>query len=478
MIPFNKTKIIATLGPATDNPEILKAMILAGMDIARINFSHGDHQKIKEYIQTIRNINHELQTHVGFLADLQGPKLRIGTIKNNGVLLKEGTIFEFTTHEKEGDENGAYINYTSFPSDVKPGEKVLLDDGKLVLEVLETNKKDKVTCKVIAGGMLSSRKGVNLPNTRISLPSLTEKDKKDLEFALEMDLEWIGLSFVRKAEDIEALKDIIHKHGKKSKVIAKIEKPEAIENLDKIIEVADGLMVARGDLGVEIEMEKVPILQKEIVRKCIQHSKTVIIATQMMESMIQNYSPTRAEVNDVANAVIDGADAVMLSAETSVGKYPVKVIENMVKIISFAEKQDNIYYREHAPTPGTITYITDSICNNACLLARQAGVTAIISMTNSGYSAFKLSSYRPKSHIFIFTDNRTLLSTLSMVWGVRGFYYNKYESTDNTIQDLKKFLLEKGLIKPNDLVINIASMPMKNRGRTNMMKLSYAGLES
>jgi pyruvate kinase len=478
MIPFHRTKIVATLGPATESREILRQMILAGLDIARINFSHGDYEKIKQYIQDIRSINEELGCHVGFLADLPGPKLRIGTMKNNGVMLKEGEMFEFSTVEKEGDEKGAYITYKAFPLDVNKGEIVLLDDGKLVMEVVETNRKDKVVCKVVVGGILSSKKGVNLPNTKISLPCLTEKDIKDLEFALSMDLEWIALSFVRKPEDILDLKEIIKSSGKKSKVIAKIEKPEAIENIDAIIDLTDGVMVARGDLGVELEMEKVPVIQKQIVTKCIKASKPVIIATQMMESMIQNHAPTRAEVNDVANAVMDGADAVMLSAETSVGKYPVKVIETMSKIISQVENLDHIYFRENEPEKNTITYITDSICYNACILARHADVKAIISMTNSGYSAFKLSSHRPKSHIFIFTDNKTLLSTLSLIWGVRGFYYDKYESTDATIMDLKKFLLEKGYVHNDDLVINIASMPMKSRGRTNMMKLSFAGNEN
>ncbi|MCE3260183.1 MAG: pyruvate kinase, partial [Bacteroidetes bacterium] len=330
-----------------------------------------------------------------------------------------------------------------------------------------------VKCAITVGGNLSSKKGVNLPNTKISLPCLTVKDIRDLEFALEYDFDWIGLSFVRSVTDIVELKEIIRHRNKRAKVIAKIEKPEAIKEIDNIIDVTDGIMVARGDLGVELPMEQVPLLQKMIVHKCVEIGKPVIIATQMMESMITSYTPTRAEVNDVANAVMDGADAVMLSAETSVGKYPIKVIEMMRRIITQVEELDTIYYKEHTPSIKTITYITDSICYNACSLAHHAGAQAIISMTNSGYTAFKLASHRPKAHVFIFTDNQSLLTTLSLVWGIRGFYYNKYESTDETINDLKAFIKAEGFVKDDDLVINIASMPMKEKGRTNMMKLSY-----
>ena len=312
-----------------------------------------------------------------------------------------------------------------------------------------------------------------MPNTKISLPCLTPKDIKDLDFALEQDFDWIGLSFVRSGSDIITLKDLINSKNKKARIIAKIEKPEAIEEIDNIIDLADGIMVARGDLGVELPMERVPLLQKMIVQKCIQIGKPVIIATQMMESMIISNTPTRAEVNDVANAVMDGADAVMLSAETSVGKFPIKVVEIMRKIITEVEELDSIYYKENTPQIKTITYITDSICFNACSLAHHAGANAIISMTNSGYTAFKLSSHRPKAPIFIFTDNLSLLTALNLVWGVRGFYYDKYESTDHTIGDLKDIIKSKGLLKKDDLVINIASMPMKEKGRTNMLKLSY-----
>jgi pyruvate kinase len=473
MAIFNKTKIVATMGPATADINVLEQMFHEGLDICRINFSHGDYAAIDSTVENIRTLNKKLNRHVGILADLQGPKLRIGVVKNNKIHLSEGMKINITTRECEGDENCIYITYPQFPQDVNEGETVLIDDGKLHLRVLDTNGKDEVKCIVTIGGDLSSKKGVNLPNTKISLPCLTPKDLKDLDFALSHDFDWIGLSFVRSVTDIADLKDLIYKKGKRARVIAKIEKPEAIREIDNIIDVTDGIMVARGDLGVELPMEQVPMLQKMMVQKCIAASKPVIIATQMMESMITSYTPTRAEVNDVANAVMDGADAVMLSAETSVGKYPVKVIEMMRRIITQVEEVDSIYYREHAPEIKTITYVTDSICFNACTLAHHAGVKAIISMTNSGYTAFKLASHRPKANIFIFTDNNSLLSTLSLVWGVRGYFYNKYESTDQTISDLINFVKEEKLVHPDDLVINIASMPMKEKGRTNMMKLSY-----
>lgn len=470
---YNKTKIVATMGPATEHIDVLENMFKAGLDICRINFSHGGYEAVQHIIDNIRKLNKKLDRHVGILGDLQGPKLRIGVMKDKSAELVAGEEITITTVECEGTAEKIFITYPQFPQDVKVGENVLIDDGKITLKVLSTNQKDEVKCVIIAGGTLTSKKGVNLPNTKISLPCLTPKDLQDLNFALENNFDWIGLSFVRNATDIIELKDIIRAKKKHTRVIAKIEKPEAIEQIDQIIELTDGLMVARGDLGVELPMEQVPLLQKMMVNKCIKASKPVIIATQMMESMITSYTPTRAEVNDVANAVLDGADAVMLSAETSVGKYPVKVVEYMRRIITQIESDDRIYYREHQPELKTITYVTDSICYNASVMSKQADVKAIISMTNSGYTAFKLSSHRPKANVYIFTDNSSLLTTLSLVWGVRGFYYDKYESTDQTITDLKEYIKEQGFVKTDDLVINIASMPMKERGRTNMLKLSY-----
>jgi len=448
-------------------------MMDAGLDVCRINASHGSHADHQQVINTIRELNREKGYNIAILVDLQGPKLRIGNVENNSVLLESGAELTITTHECIGTADRLYITYPEFPKDVAIGDHVLIDDGKLKLTVTDTNRMDTVKAVVINGGVLSSKKGVNLPNTRISLPSLTPKDLLDLEWALSNDVEWIGLSFVRTVTDVVDLKDRIFAAKKTTRVVAKIEKPEAIREIDNIIDMSDAIMVARGDLGVEMPMEEVPLMQKMIVQKSLAASKPVIIATQMMESMIANYAPTRAEVNDVANAVMDGADAVMLSGETSVGKYPVKVIENMQSIIDAVERKSQIFFKEHQPTTCNQTYISDSICYNACVMARQVDATAIVTMTNSGYTGFKLASHRPKANIFIFTDNRSLLNTMSLVWGVRGFYYNKYESTDATIQDIKEFLKNQGMVNVDDLVINIASMPMQERGRANMIKLSF-----
>jgi pyruvate kinase len=473
MKSWSKTKIVATMGPSCANTEILEQMIDAGLDVARINASHGKYEDHQLVIDAIRKINVYKKTNVAILVDLQGPKLRIGTVENNAVELVAGKELIITTAECVGTADRVYITYPEFPKDVAINDYVLIDDGKLKLKVTDTNQKDEVKAIIINGGILSSKKGVNLPNTKISLPSLTKKDLQDLDFALANDAEWIGLSFVRTVTDVVDLKDRIKAAKKTSRVVAKIEKPEAIAEIDNIIDMTDAVMVARGDLGVEMPMHEVPLLQKMIVQKCIAASKPVIIATQMMESMIVSYTPTRAEVNDVANAVMDGADAVMLSGETSVGKYPVQVIEHMHSIIQTVESKGNIYFKEHQPETANQMFISDSICYNACVMARQVDAKAIVTMTNSGYTGFKLSSHRPMANIFVFTDNPSLLNTLSLVWGVRGFYYNRYDSTDQTIKDIKDFLKSNGFVKVDELVINIASMPMQDKGRANMLKLSY-----
>ncbi len=469
---FNKTKIVATIGPASSSKEVLREMIHSGMNIARLNFSHGGHEDVLTIIQNIRELNDELGIHVGLLADLQGPKIRLGEVKDGGVPIKNGHQITITTKKCVGDENRVYLSYPDFPKDVAEGDTILINDGKLVLQVTSTDRKTEVTATVEHGGLMESRKGVNLPNTKISMPCLTEKDRADLEFALEHKVEWVGLSFVRSANDIIELKQIIKERGSKTKVVAKIEKPEAVKDLNNIIRETDAVMVARGDLGVEIPMQEVPVVQKQIVKKCMNEAKPVIIATQMMESMITNPAPTRAEVNDVANSVLDGADALMLSGETSVGAHPALVIKAMYSIIRHLETKGDIYYRTLKPISSIDRTITDSICQASVELAAQADAKGIITMTNSGYTAFKISSYRPKANIFVFTDNRAILNMLSLVWGVRGFYYDKYVSTDHTIADLKLRLKREGLVKEGDLVINIASMPITERGQSNMMKLS------
>ncbi|UTW68094.1 pyruvate kinase [bacterium SCSIO 12643] len=468
-----RTKIVATLGPATSSRETIKQLILEGVNVCRINFSHAVHQDLIETIKTIRELDHELNTHTGILGDLQGPKIRIGNLYSEPIMLEQGHQMTFTTKPYLGDIDKVHINYESFPKDVEIGDKILVDDGKLVFKVVESNGMDEALLEVVYGGPLHSRKGVNLPDTKISMPSLTEKDLKDLEFALEQNIHWIGLSFVREAKDIIELREIITGKEKDSRIIAKIEKPEAIKNLDDIIEVTDAVMVARGDLGVEVPLEEVPLLQKEIVLKCQQMAKPVIIATQMMESMIDSITPSRAEVNDVANAVMDGADAVMLSGETSVGEHPVDVIKVMTRIIKQTETFDGIYNADFQPLINTKRYISDNICFGALDLAEKVSAKAIVTMTFSGYTALKVSSFRPKAGVYVFTGNRRLLKMMSLVWGTRTFFYDKFVSTDETIEDIKAKLRATGQLEEDDLVVNIASMPIKSKGMSNMIRLSY-----
>lgn len=471
-ILFNRTKIIATTGPASNDFGTLKALVLAGVDVFRINFSHGNYEEHLKIIQFVQQINDELGTHIPILGDLQGPKLRIGDIENNSIQLIQGDTIDLTTEKCIGNNERIYITYPKFPHDVAEGDKILLDDGKLELEVLETNQKNRVKTKVNYGGILSSKKGVNLPNTKISIPSLTEKDLQDLEFALKNKISWIALSFVRSAQDIIELKKIIAERKSFAKVIAKIEKPEAVKALDEIISVADAVMVARGDLGVEVPIHRTPLIQKEIVRKCIIAAKPVIVATQIMESMILSSKPYRSEITDVANAVIDGTDALMLSGETSVGRHPAKVVETIEKIIEAVEREHIIYNKNPKPKSKSKSFLSDAICFNACKIAEEANAKAIIGMTNSGYTAFMISSYRPKAKIFIFSDNKNLLNLLNLTWGVQAFYYDKYVSTDQTINDVKEFLKGKGLLSSGDIVVNTGSMPMGKKGMTNMLKIS------
>lgn len=460
------------MGPASSNKDVLRQMILEGVNVCRLNFSHGSHDDHSAVINTIRELNDELGMNTAILADLQGPKIRTGVMKDNGVELVTGSTVTIVTEEIEGTAEKFNINYKQLPKDSTKGEVILLDDGKLKLEVVSTTDTE-IVAKVLHGGILSSKKGVNLPNTNISLPCLTEKDLADLDFALTMNVDWVGLSFVRSARDIIELKHIIQTRKCKAKVVAKIEKPEAIDDIDDILRASDALMVARGDLGVEIPYQNVPLIQKMLISKGRSHSKPVIVATQMMESMITSISPTRAEVNDVANAVLDGADAVMLSAETSVGKFPVEVIRTMTNIVKEMETHDGLYNKEELPEKNQSRFITDSICFNACRLSRRVESNAILTMSFSGYTAYKIASQRPRADIFVFTSNRQILTQLNLIWGVQGFYYDKTVSTDHTIADIKYLLKKQGVLKSGDLVINIASMPIEEHGKSNMLKLSY-----
>jgi pyruvate kinase len=470
---MKKTKIVATLGPASTDKDTLREMFLAGLNVCRLNFSHGAYEDHQAAIETIRELNEETGLNVAILADLQGPKIRTDLMTDNGIELVTGKEVEIVTEKVLGTAERFSINYSKLPQDVQAGERILLDDGKIALDIVSTNGKDLIRARVAHGGILSSKKGVNFPNTKISMPSLTPKDLEDLNFALDQNVDWIGLSFVRSARDIIELRHIIASKKCKAKVIAKIEKPEAIEEIDEIIKESDGLMVARGDLGVEVPYQNVPLIQKMLINKCILNAKPIIVATQMMESMISNITPTRAEVNDVANAVLDGADAVMLSGETSVGKFPVQVIKTMSNIVHEMENFEGIYNKEEIPEKNQNRFITDSICFNACRLSQRVQSDAIITMTFSGYTAYKIASQRPKAPIFVFTSNRQILTQLNLVWGVRAFYYDKRVSTDHTIADIKYLLKKDGLLKSGDLVINIASIPLEDLGNSNMLKLSY-----
>jgi len=468
-----KTKIVATVGPACSSYETLLKLVEAGVDVFRLNFSHGTHEDHVAVMNHISDINAKYNLHLSILADLQGPKLRVGKIKDNGLELTPGEMVTFVNEECIGTKDKIYMSYQDFAKDVKKGERVMIDDGKIVLEVVETNSVDTVQLKVLYGGTLSSNKGVNLPNTKISLPSLTPKDEIDLEYILTIPaVNWIALSFVRTAKDIKGLKKRIEAKGHSAKVIAKIEKPEAIANIDKIIKASNGIMVARGDLGIEMPIQKLPIFQKMIINKCIQWARPVIVATHMMDSMITQPIPTRAEITDVANAVLDGADAVMLSGETSVGSHPVKVVEAMNSIILEAEKTYSIKGRRPKPSSKSRTFLSDAICFNAAKVAEDVGAKAIIGMTSSGYTAFKVSSYRPNSGIFMFSDKQHMLATLNLVWGVKCFYYDKFTTTDETIQDVTDILKESKQLLENDIIVNTGSMPLHRRHRTNMLKVT------
>ena len=468
----NNTKIVATMGPASWHKDVMKDMIIAGVNVFRVNFSHGDHETHRRTIRLVKELNEEFNCKTAVLADLQGPKLRIGDVEE-GAVINEGDTLTFTTNRVEGTAELVYMNYQKFPQDVNTGEHILLDDGKLMCEVLETDKKDTVVTKVIQGGPLKSKKGVNLPNTKVSLPCLTEKDLEDVVVAMEEGVEWIGLSFVRDADDVNELRKIINDFGSFAKIVSKIEKPEAVVDIDKIIDATDAIMVARGDLGVEIPYSSVPMVQKMIVEKCHLKAKPCIIATQMMESMIDSQSPTRAEVNDVANSVCDGADAVMLSGETSVGKFPAKVVETMASIVAHVESTFDVKPNiDNEPSVKNERYITKTICYNAAKIADQIDATAILTMTFSGYTALKIAGHRPKTKIIVFTANRQIMNQMSLVWGVEAFFYDKMESTDQSFKDIKAILKESGTVKDGDLIVNIASMPIQERGFTNMLKIS------
>ncbi|MGO4772710.1 pyruvate kinase [Flavobacterium sp. W22_SRS_FK3] len=473
MLTNKKTKIVATLGPACGTKEIIKDMIDAGVNVFRVNFSHADYEGVKEKINIIRGLNEEFGYTTAILGDLQGPKLRVGVMEE-GTVVSDGDLITFTTAEDIlGTAQKVFMKYQNFPNDVNPGERILLDDGKLIFEIISTDKKTEVVAKVIQGGELKSKKGVNLPNTKISLPALTEKDIADAIFAIEQKVDWIALSFVKTPRDLQDLQELIAKHSDvKIPIVAKIEMPEALENMDKIVAYCDALMVARGDLGVELPAHEVPLVQKDLIRRAKTARIPVIVATQMMETMITSLTPTRAEVNDVANSVMDGADAVMLSGETATGNYPVQVIQKMTQICEAVEDSPLIHVPQNTPQIKTNRFITKTICQQAALMANTIQAKAICTLTNSGYTAFQISAWRPSAHILVFTSNKRILTQLNLLWGVKSYFYDKDVSTDDTVTDVNEIVREKGYAVKGDYLINLAAMPIKEKGMVNTMRVS------
>ncbi len=470
----HRTKIVATVGPSCDTYEKLLELVQAGVNVFRLNFSHGTHEHKAEIIEHIRNINKTQPFNISILADLSGPKLRIGEIENNSIQLNNGDELTFTNEKCIGNKDKIYISYPNFSEDIHIGNKILIDDGKIEVKVVNISKEHEVKVVVTLGGVLSSNKGVNLPDTKISLPALTEKDLEDLEFIIEQKCDWVALSFVRSVKDIVILRSKLDERKSKTKIIAKIEKPEALNNIRDIVLESDGIMIARGDLGVELPVEKVPLIQREIIRKCLHRAKPVIVATQMMESMIDHIKPNRSEITDVANAVLEGTDAVMLSAETAVGNHPSLVVETMRKIILQVEQTEYRYNREYdlIPQPHSPSFLSDAICYNACKISRDVNADALVGMTQSGYTGFMLSSFRPSSPLYVFSKERSLINQLSLSWGVRAFYYDEEESVDGIITDQINILKERGFLQPGNIVINTGSIPVSLHLPTNMIKVT------
>jgi pyruvate kinase len=470
----HRTKIVATVGPACDKYDQLLALVKAGVNVFRLNFSHGSHEDKKTIINHIRTINKTEPYNIAILGDLQGPKLRVGEIKDNALDAKVGDILTLTNEKCIGTHEKIYVSYPNLAGDVVVGNTIMIDDGKIEVKVLSVEANGDVKVTVTLGGIISSKKGLNLPDTKISLPALTEKDIIDLDFMIKEELDWIALSFVKRVADIEMLRGILDKNKSKSKIIAKIEMPEALTNIREIILASDGIMVARGDLGVELPVERIPLIQKELIRKCIHRGKPVIVATQMMESMIDRVKPNRSEITDVANAVLEGADAVMLSGETAAGNHPALVVETMCKIIKEVEKTEYRYNRSEdlKPQPQSPSFHSDAVCYNACKISEDVNAHALVGMTQSGYTGFMLSSFRPSSPLFIFTKERSLVNQLSLSWGVRAFYYAEEESLDDIVSDQIGILKERGFVKEGDVVVNTGSTPIADHLPTNVIKLT------
>ena len=470
---LNKTKIIATLGPSSSSKTMLSKLIVSGVDVFRVNFSHADHKVVERIVSDIKALRIKHNKHVSILGDLQGPKIRLGNVLPETFLKKGDSILFSTKKIKNGNSDRVTINYTSFPKDVKKGETVLVDDGKIILQVEKTDRDANVNLIVIQGGLLSSNKGVNLPSTKISLPALTPKDIKDAKFAAKLGFDWVALSFVRSKNDVLQLREILDKSSNELiPIISKIEKPQAINNMDQILKVSNGLMVARGDLGIEIPAEEVPLYQKILVKKANEARKPIIIATQMMESMIDSLTPSRAEVNDVANSVMDGADCIMLSGETSIGKYPCEVVKKVGTIIAGVEDSQPVKNKFTLPKLKSKRLITKTVCRHAALIANEIKASAVCTLTHSGYTGWQISSWRPNCLVLVFTSNKRILSQLNLLWGVKCIYYNKFQSTDKTVEDVNALAIKNRYVRRGDIVVNLASMPIKDKGQVNTLRIT------
>ena len=470
---LNKTKIIATLGPACSSKTMLSKLIVSGVDVFRVNFSHADHKDVERIVNDIKALRIRHKKHVSILGDLQGPKIRLGNVVPETFLKKGDTIIFTTRKIKNGNSDSLTINYSSFPKDVKRGETVLVDDGKIILQVEKTDRDTSVNLIVIQGGLLSSNKGVNLPSTKISLPALTAKDIKDAKFAAKLGFDWIALSFVRSKNDVLQLREILDKSSNELiPIVSKIEKPQAIKNMDQILKVSNGLMVARWDLGIEIPAEEVPLYQKILVKKANEARKPIIIATQMMESMIDSLTPSRAEVNDVANSVMDGADCIMLSGETSIGEYPCEVVKKVGTIIAGVEDSQPVKNKFTLPKLKSKRLITKTVCRHAALIANEIKASAVCTLTHSGYTGWQISSWRPNCLVLVFTSNKRILSQLNLLWGVKCIYYNKFQSTDKTVEDVNALAIKNRYLRRGDVVVNLASMPIKDKGQVNTLRIT------
>jgi len=473
---FRRTKIVATLGPASSSEELLNALMDGGADIFRLNFSHGDQQDKAELIRRIRDISTRRRQAVAILGDLQGPKIRTGLMQSDGVKLQPGAEVTITTRDVRGTETLIPTTYQQLPGDVRPGDHILLDDGLMELEVVAIDGAD-VRCRVVVGGLLKDRKGINLPGVAVSVPALTEKDRRDLEFCIREGVDWVALSFVRSAADILELKDLIFQHKSDIRVVAKIEKPQAVADFDAILEATDGVMVARGDLGVEMRPEKVPLIQKMIIRKCNAAGKPVITATQMLESMIEHPRPTRAEVSDVANAILDGTDAVMLSAETASGKYPVEAVKLMARVALDVESDPDLKEKVFHPIPEARGYrrLPEAISQAACRVAENVDAKAILAFTQTGTSAALVCKYRPPMPIFAVTPSQAVRRRLVLYAGVRSLRVDIEGDTEAQIRSVEAAVLEAGVLQRGDIVVITMGSPVSAPGTTNLMKVHRLG---